>query len=124
MTISNDLLDELLKGCKRPEDLLGDAGLMKELRTAERDQSTEAAALCCCGRRKGRRPFPFLRQQEGREDLQRGTLSQGPPGLRGRHEPVQGGEDIRHLARHGSEDDVVLGATGLSASGQGSATEA
>lgn len=32
MTISNDLLDELLKGCKRPEDLLGDAGLMKELR--------------------------------------------------------------------------------------------
>jgi putative transposase len=26
MTISNELLDELLKGCKRPEDLLGDAG--------------------------------------------------------------------------------------------------
>lgn len=37
---------------------------------------------------------------------------------------MQGGKDIRHLARHGSEDDVVLGATGLSASGQGSATEA
>jgi putative transposase len=32
MTISNDLLDELLKGCERPEDLLGDAGLMKELK--------------------------------------------------------------------------------------------
>nr|WP_295738923.1 hypothetical protein [uncultured Acidocella sp.] len=32
MTISNELLDELLKGCKRPEDLLGEAGLMKELR--------------------------------------------------------------------------------------------
>ncbi len=32
MTISNELLDELLKGCKRPEDLLGDAGLMKELK--------------------------------------------------------------------------------------------
>ncbi|WP_427981647.1 hypothetical protein [Acidocella sp.] len=28
MTISN----ELLNGCKRPEDLLGDAGLMKELK--------------------------------------------------------------------------------------------
>jgi transposase-like protein len=28
MTISN----ELLKGCKRPEDLLGDTGLMKELK--------------------------------------------------------------------------------------------
>ena len=32
MTISKELLDELLKGCERPEDLLGDAGLMKELR--------------------------------------------------------------------------------------------
>ncbi len=32
MMISKDLLDELLKGCERPEDLLGDAGLMKELR--------------------------------------------------------------------------------------------
>ena len=26
MTISDELLDELLKGCKRPDDLLGDAG--------------------------------------------------------------------------------------------------
>ena len=32
MTISRELLDELLKGCERPEDLLGDAGLMKELK--------------------------------------------------------------------------------------------
>lgn len=32
MTISDELLAELLKGCKRPEDLLGDAGLMKELK--------------------------------------------------------------------------------------------
>ena len=31
MTISNEQLDELLKGCARPEDLLGEAGLMKEL---------------------------------------------------------------------------------------------
>lgn len=30
MTISNELLDVLLKGCKRPDDLLGEAGLMKE----------------------------------------------------------------------------------------------
>ncbi|WP_412051278.1 hypothetical protein ACK6D9_08095 [Hoeflea sp. Naph1] len=29
MTICKELLDELLKGCERPEDLLGDAGLMK-----------------------------------------------------------------------------------------------
>lgn len=32
MTISKDLLDELLQGVERPEDLLGDAGLMKELK--------------------------------------------------------------------------------------------
>ncbi len=32
MTISNEQLDELLKGCARPEDLLGEAGLMKELK--------------------------------------------------------------------------------------------
>ena len=32
MTITNELLDELLKGCERPEDLLGDAGLMKALK--------------------------------------------------------------------------------------------
>jgi len=32
MTISNELLDELLKGCDGPGDLLGDAGLMKELK--------------------------------------------------------------------------------------------
>jgi len=32
MTISKELLVELLKGCEWPEDLIGDTGLMKELR--------------------------------------------------------------------------------------------
>ena len=32
MTISKELPDELLKGCERPEGLLGDAGLKKELK--------------------------------------------------------------------------------------------
>ena len=32
MTVFNELLDELLKGSMRPEDLLGGAGLMKELK--------------------------------------------------------------------------------------------
>ena len=32
MTISQELLDELLSGVERPEDLLGDKGLMKELK--------------------------------------------------------------------------------------------
>lgn len=36
MTISNELLDELLKGCKRPEDLLGDAGLTLSFTTGAR----------------------------------------------------------------------------------------
>lgn len=32
MTISKELLGKLLKGCERPESLLGDAELMKELK--------------------------------------------------------------------------------------------
>jgi putative transposase len=32
MTISKEVLDELLKDCERPDDLLGESGLMKELR--------------------------------------------------------------------------------------------
>ncbi|MEH6645122.1 MAG: IS256 family transposase, partial [Sulfitobacter sp.] len=32
MPISKELLDELLSGVERPEDLLGDKGLMKELK--------------------------------------------------------------------------------------------
>ena len=35
MTISKEMLDELLKGCERPEDLLGEAGLMKELKVTD-----------------------------------------------------------------------------------------
>lgn len=32
--INEEILDELLKGCERPEDLLGDGGLMKDLKKA------------------------------------------------------------------------------------------
>lgn len=46
MTISKELLDELLQGVERPEDLLGDAGLMKELkiRLMERMLGAELSA--------------------------------------------------------------------------------
>ncbi|KKL17813.1 hypothetical protein LCGC14_2481780 [marine sediment metagenome] len=46
MTNSKELLDELLKGVERPEDLLGDAGLMKELKIKlmERMLSAELTA--------------------------------------------------------------------------------
>lgn len=33
-TINDNVLDELLKGCERPEDLLGEGGLMKDLKKA------------------------------------------------------------------------------------------
>ena len=33
-TIDDEILDELLKGCERPEDLLGGGGLLKEFKTA------------------------------------------------------------------------------------------
>ena len=32
MTISKELLDELLSGVEKPEDFFGDKGLMKELK--------------------------------------------------------------------------------------------
>tara|TARA_R110000850_G_scaffold133436_3_gene254530 strand:- start:397 stop:555 length:159 start_codon:yes stop_codon:yes gene_type:complete len=32
MTISKELLDDLLSGVERPEDLLGDKGFIKELK--------------------------------------------------------------------------------------------
>ncbi len=32
--INDGVLDELLKGCEQPEDLLGDGGLIKDLRKA------------------------------------------------------------------------------------------
>ena len=32
MTISKERLDELLHGCERPEDMVGDTGLLKELK--------------------------------------------------------------------------------------------
>ena len=50
MTISGELLDEVPRGCKRPEDLLGGAGLMKKLkvRLMERVPGAELAAHPGC----------------------------------------------------------------------------
>jgi hypothetical protein len=51
MTISKELLDELLKGCERPEDLLGNDGLKiqhcsKETKTKlGQDQTTQRPPL-------------------------------------------------------------------------------
>lgn len=58
MTISNEPLDELLKGCKRPDDLLGEAGLMKELkiRLMERMLGAELTVTWAMRLAQNRRP--------------------------------------------------------------------
>mgnify|MGYP006184660353 FL=1 len=56
MTISNELLDELLKGCKRPEDLLGEAGLMKELKIRLMERMLGAELTAHLGYEAGAEP--------------------------------------------------------------------
>lgn len=56
MTISKELLDELLKGCKRPEDLLGDAGLMKELKIRLMERMLGAELTAHLGYEAGAEP--------------------------------------------------------------------
>ena len=56
MTISNELLDELLKGCKRTEDLLGDAGLMKELKVRLMERMLGAELTAHLGYEAGAEP--------------------------------------------------------------------
>ena len=46
MTSKNELIDELLKGCNRPEDILGEGGLLKQLTKA----LVERALACPPGR--------------------------------------------------------------------------
>ena len=48
MTISEELLDELLSGVERPEDLLGDKGLMKELKVRLMERMLGAAFIPAC----------------------------------------------------------------------------
>ncbi len=56
MTISNELLDELLKGCERPEDLLGEAGLMKELKLRLMERMLGAELTAHLGYESGATP--------------------------------------------------------------------
>ncbi len=59
MTISKEILDELLQGVERPEDLLGDAGLMKELKIKLMERMLGAELSDCLG------PLQFLSKQAG-----------------------------------------------------------
>ena len=58
MTISKELLDELLKGVERPEDLLGDAGLMKELKVRLMEQMRGAELTAHPGYEEGKEAPP------------------------------------------------------------------
>jgi len=58
MTITKKILDELLKGCERPEDLLGDAGLIKELKIKLMERMLGAELSSHLGYDPGREPPP------------------------------------------------------------------
>lgn len=58
MTISNELLDELLKGCARPKDLLGDGGLLKELKVRLMERMLGAELSAHLGYEAGSEPPP------------------------------------------------------------------
>ena len=58
MTISKEILDELLKGVDRPEDLLGDAGLMKEPKIRLMERMLGAELTAHLGYEDGREPPP------------------------------------------------------------------
>ncbi|WP_342627927.1 hypothetical protein AAC691_17930 [Nguyenibacter vanlangensis] len=60
MTISKELLDELLTGVERAEDLLGDAGLLKELKIRLMERMLGAELTAHLGYEEGKavRPAP------------------------------------------------------------------
>ena len=69
MTISKELLDELLKGCERPEDLLGDTGLMKELKIKLMERMLGAELTAHLGYEEGKDAPP------GQPNRRNGTAS-------------------------------------------------
>jgi transposase-like protein len=58
MTISKEMLDELLTGVERPEDLLGDTGLMKELKIKLMERMLGAALTAHLGYEEGKEAPP------------------------------------------------------------------
>ena len=69
MTIPNELLDDLLKGCDRPEDLLDDAGLMKVLKVRLMERMLGAELSAHLGYEGGHEPPP------GQGNRRNGTAS-------------------------------------------------
>lgn len=54
MTVSKEIPDELLKGVERPEDLLGDAGLMKELKIRPMERMLGTGLTAHLGYKEGK----------------------------------------------------------------------
>ncbi len=59
MTVSNELIDSLLANYKKPEDLIGEHGILKQLtkRLVERALEVRANALKFCQKQHFRRHF-------------------------------------------------------------------
>lgn len=70
--IDESVLDELLKGCERPEDLMADGGLMKELRKALMQRMLGAELTEHLGYEHGQEPPPV--QTNRRNGVSRKTL--------------------------------------------------
>jgi hypothetical protein len=66
MTISKEVLDELQKGVALPEDLLGDAGLMKELKIKLMERMPGAELTAHLGYEDGESALAF--EQEVRSE--------------------------------------------------------
>jgi putative transposase len=71
-TIDEAVLDELLKGCERPEDLMADGGLMKELRKALMQRMLGAELTEHLGYEHGEAAAPL--QTNRRNGVSRKTL--------------------------------------------------
>ncbi len=77
MTISNEVLDELLKGCERPEDLLGDSGVMKELKIKLMERMLGAELTAHLGYEAGKNAPP---EQPNRRNGSAGKRLKGQDG--------------------------------------------